>query len=256
MSVSSRGRGSFSSMRTCRALAQSCLDMLGHSSMAEALIREHEQGGPDLHSLLAGKIYGVSGQAIFEAYGAGDAEAAEQRKLAKAPNFGFPGGMGVDKFVRWAKAAYKVTLTRERAGELREAYLTQWPEIPEFFQLIARIVGDEGEGSIRLPRSGRVHGGKWFTEMCNLMFQGPAADGAKAAFYETQKRCYSVKDSALYGSRGVAFIHDEILIETPRDRAPAALAELVELMKTTMRLRATPDIPVAVDAGILERWGG
>lgn len=238
-----------------RTLAQSCIDLLGHSSMAEALIREAEQGGPDLHSLLAGKIYGVSGDEIFAAYNAGDKEAAEKRKLAKAPNFGFPGGMGVDKFVAWAKAAYKVILTPERARELKEAYLSQWPEIPEFFQLIGEIVGDNGEGAIRLPRSGRVHGGKWFTEMCNLMFQGPAADGAKAAFYETQKRCYTVRDSALFGSRGVAFIHDEILIETPEDRAEAAKAELEELMKSVMREKATPNIPVAVDAAIMQRWG-
>ncbi len=238
-----------------RTLAQSCLDLLGHSSMADALIREHAEGGPDLHSLLAGKVYGIDPAKIFAAYNAGDETAAEQRKLAKAPNFGFPGGMGVNKFVAWAKAAYKVSLTVERASELREAYLEQWPEIPEFFRLISEIVGEAGEGSIRLPRSGRVHGGKWFTEMCNLMFQGPAADGAKAAFYETQKRCYAVKDSALYGARGVAFIHDEILVECPRDRANAAKTELVELMIQQMRLKATPDIPIAVDAACMEGWG-
>ncbi len=239
-----------------RTLAQSCLDLLGHSSMAEALKREAMEGGPDLHSLLAGRIYGEDPLAIFNAYNAGDKEASEKRKLAKAPNFGLPGGMGVDKFVMWAKAAYKVVITKERGIELKRAYLEQWPEIPEFFRVIGEIVGEEGEGAIRLPRSGRVHGGKWFTEMCNLMFQGPAADGAKAAFYEVTRRCYAVPSSALYGSRPVAFVHDEILAESPRDRAQAAMEEMVEIMKTCMQAKATPDIPVAVDAGLMERWGG
>lgn len=239
-----------------RTLAQSCLDLLGHSSMADALRSEALNGGPDLHSLLAGRIYGEDPLAIFRAYNAGDKEAAEKRKLAKAPNFGLPGGMGVPKFVRWAKTAYKVVISEERGHELKRAYMEQWPEIPEFFDIIAQIVGEDGEGAICLPRSRRVHGGKWFTEMCNLMFQGPAADGAKAAFYETQKRCYAVKDSALYGSRGVAFVHDEILLESPRDRAPAAKIELEEIMKSVMKEKATPDIPVAVDACIMERWGG
>ncbi len=239
-----------------RTLAQSCIDLLGYSSMADALRKEHNEGGPDLHSLLAGRIYGEDPLAIFNAYNAGDKDAAEKRKLAKAPNFGLPGGMGVDKFVTWAKAAYKVILTRERGEELKRAYLEQWPEIPEFFRIIAEIVGEEGEGSIRLPRSGRVHGGKWFTEMCNLMFQGPAADGAKAAFYEVTRRCYVVKTSALYGSRPVAFVHDEILLESPIDRAKAAMDEMVHVMKEQMSLKAVPDIPVAVDAGIMERWGG
>lgn len=239
-----------------RTLAQSCLDLLGHSSMAEALRREHNEGGPDLHSLLAGRIYGEDPLAIFNAYNAGDKEAAEKRKLAKAPNFGLPGGMGVPKFVKWAKTAYKVVISEERGHELKRAYLEQWPEIPEFFEIIAQIVGEEGEGAIRIPRSGRVHGGKWFTEMCNLMFQAPAADGAKAAFYEVTRRCYVVKTSALYGSRPVAFVHDEILLESPIDRAKAAMEEMVQVMKDQMAKWAVPDIPVAVDAGIMERWGG
>ncbi len=87
------------------------------------------------------------------------------------------------------------------------------------------------------------------------MFQAPAADGAKAAFYEVSKRCYAVKSSALYGSRPVAFVHDEILLESPRDRAKAAMDEMVSVMKSEMARCAVPDVPIAVDAGIMERWG-
>lgn len=236
-----------------RAWAQAQLDMFGESVMAEALWREHRDAGPDLHSLLAAEIFNEDPQALFEAYKAGDTVADDKRKLAKAPNFGFPGGMGAKKFVDFARAAYKVVLTEQRAYELKAAWARQW-KAGRFFDFMGQMQKADGKIDIRLTRSGRIHGGKYFPEACNLTFQGPSADGAKAALYEVQRRSRIQRDSALYGTRAVAFVHDEILIEAPRDRAKAAEKELCEVMVNEMK-KHLPDVPVVVEAGISERWG-
>ena len=38
--------------------------------------------------------------------------------------------------------------------------------------------------------SGRVRGGCRFTQMCNTLFQGLAADGAKKALWDITRECY------------------------------------------------------------------
>lgn len=237
-----------------RTLAQSCLDLVGYSRMAEALIEEERTKGPDLHSRLAAQVFNTTPEAFFARYKAGEPEAIEQRIAGKCANFGIPGGMGADKFSLWAKQAYQITVSREQAVHLKRGFFETWPEVRELHQIISGMTGQGGEGSMRFPRSGRVHGAKWFSELCNLTFQGPAADGAKAATFEVSRRCYTVKSSALYGSYIVGMIHDELLLESPADRAEAAKAELCEVMISEMRRVACPDVPVAVSAKILDRW--
>jgi DNA polymerase-1 len=237
-----------------RTLAQSCLDIVGYSRMAEALWEEHKTKGPDLHCRLAAAIYRTTPEEVFARYKAKDEQAAEQRTLAKAGNFGLPGGMGVDKFTLWAKTAYGLDIPHEQAVMLKRGYFEQWPEVKELHQYVAGLTAQDGEGQIYFPRSGRTHGGKWFTELCNLTFQGPAADGAKAAFAEVSRRCYTLKSSALYGSYPVAFIHDEILLESPTSRQDDARAELERVMIEEMQRVSTPDIPIEVEAKVMDRW--
>jgi DNA polymerase I-like protein with 3'-5' exonuclease and polymerase domains len=237
-----------------RAWAQAQLDLLGESEMAAALWAEYEGGGPDLHTLLAAEIYDLDPSVLFARVKAGDKEADDMRKLAKAGNFGLPGGMGVDNFINFARAAYKVSLDPERATTIKTAWLKRW-KAQDFFRTMKSMQDPiEQLIDIRLKRSQRVHGRKRFTEACNLTFQGPSADGAKLAVYETQKRTRLAKDSALYGSRVVAFIHDELLLEIPKDRGQAAAKELEEIMIKAMQIHI-PDVPITVDAGVVEKWG-
>jgi hypothetical protein len=52
------------------------------------------------------------------------------RQNAKAINFGYPGGLGADKFVAYARAQYGVTLTREQAQAFKAKLITEiYPEL-------------------------------------------------------------------------------------------------------------------------------
>jgi DNA polymerase I-like protein with 3'-5' exonuclease and polymerase domains len=51
----------------------------------------------------------------------------------------------------------------------------------------------------------------------------------------------------------VLFIHDEIILETPKEKASAAGDELARLMVEAMRL-CIPHLPMGVDPWISSKW--
>ena len=122
----------------------------------------------------------------------------------------------------------------------------------DYFKHISSIVGGD-RGTVEQFVSKRVRGGVQFTQAANSYFQGLAADGAKAALFEVSRRCYTSPESALFGSRPIMFIHDEIIMESPFDKAPEAAEELAAVMKTTMA-RYTPDIPIKTTVALMGRW--
>lgn len=99
----------------------------------------------------------------------------------------------------------------------------------------------------------------------NSYFQGLTADGAKAAMWEIAKECYGVasgegattryaaRQSPLYGSRMVLFLHDEFILESPEARASGAAERLGEIMVDQMK-RYLPDVPVSASPVITRTW--
>ncbi len=70
--------------------------------------------------------------------------------------------------------------------------------------------------------SHRTRGMVPYTAACNTFFQGLGADGAKAALWDVTLRCYADETSPLYACRPVNFVHDQILMEVPLERAHEA----------------------------------
>ncbi len=231
-----------------RCLAQVLLHVVGWSKMAEAL-----QNGRELHLSLAAQIIGISYEEAVERKG--DKDVKDARQLAKVGNFGFPGGMGPEKLVDFARASYGLRLTVEQCERLRSDWFSAFPEMREYFQWVSREIGSAGRnrmGSIT-QLGGRIRGGVGFTDGANTMFQGLGADVGKDACWEVARECYSVKESPLYGSRPVVFVHDELGLEVPEKKASEALARLETVMKDSMR-KFLPDIPAEVSGLLSTVW--
>lgn len=92
--------------------------------------------------------------------------------------------------------------------------------------------------------TGRLRAGVKYTEARNTPFQGLAADGAKLALWELHKR----------DQRIVAFIHDEILIEVPEDRAEEAAQEAADVMCRSMEQVLFPGVPCSCEWAIGNSW--
>lgn len=264
-------------------LAQVLCDLYGaQSSAMAAALRE----GKELHLLLAGEILGLDYAETERRYRAKDPEVKEARQLAKAGNFGFPGGLGARNFVRFAKATYGVILcsggsqaqqqhNQERDDEglcvacieagkhLKERWLTRFPEMRDYFRDMGRLVERAGGGAeIEQLRSLRVRGGVGYCDGCNTYFQGIVADGAKAAGWLIAKEAYADPTSPLYRAqaRTVAFVHDEFLLEAIDDLhlgadsvCRAAAARVSALMVQGMQVFC-PDVPIRADAHLMRRW--
>ena len=231
-----------------RAWAQACLDLVHESQMAEALRR-----GEDLHLSLAALIMGVSVGDAVQAYKQGSKEVEDWRQQCKIANFGFPGGMSARTFVEYC-GAQGFVMTEEKARQLHEAWKERWPEHKAYFNHVQATLGATGEGTIEQLRSGRIRGGLSFCEAANSYFQGLAADGAKEALFRVQAECYAnPTKTPLYGCRPVVFMHDEIIMEVPTDRADAAAARLAQVMIEGMS-KYIVDVPVTATPVAMRRW--
>lgn len=250
-----------------RSHAQNCLELVGWSKMADALVEQHRSGGPDLHLRLAANIINMDPYEAKARYLEGDPDVKEARQFAKVPNFGFPGGLGARSMVAYAAgqmskaqhARWFGTSTEEQlrsAQRIREIWFQTYPENRDYFRACAEMVDEStGEGTIRQLMSNRVRGGARFTSICNGFFQGRVADAMKEALFNLADECYSsAVGSVLYGSRPGMFLHDEPIVEHPDDATLTARAERQRQIVVDALCRWMPSIPCTSTAVAMRRW--
>jgi hypothetical protein len=231
-----------------RVLAQVLLDQLGGSRLADFY---KEDPTFDPHTYMACQRLGIEyteGQARKKAK---DSEFKSVRQIMKACDFGFPGGMASHTFVEFCKG-YKIEMTEKQAEELKDFFFTQFPEISKYHRKVSNTVSNHA-GQGYLARAHRVTGNRSFCQLANFYFQGLASEGGLTAFSNVSWACYANPKSPLYGSRPLLFIHDEIVLESPLERAHDAAIELKRVMEVSM-CRYTPDIPSLAEPALALRW--
>lgn len=232
-----------------RALAQVCLKLFGRSKLAEVL-----NSGQDPHLMVACTILGISYEEAIRRNEEQDDLVDGARQTGKVANFGFPGGLGIESLILFAKRSYKVTLTVDEAKKLKEVWIETFPEMGLYFAYIGEMTAKNVEGFAAIEQlfTKRIRSQIPFTVACNTLFQGLGADATKSAGWLISKACYIEKDSPLYGCRIVNFIHDEFLLECPEHMAHAAVMELKRLM-ILGALEYFPDVPPTVSKPLVAR---
>jgi DNA polymerase-1 len=254
-------------------LAQVCYELIGFSKLGDAI-----NAGLDPHLDFAASILGITYAEAERRYAADDPQLIEMRQASKAANFGYPGGLGADSFREYARATYKVVLSKSEAEKLRAQFYTKWPEVGHFHKGIGKMSDRSHEFTIEQLYSKRKRAGCTFTSGANSFFQGLAADGAKLAGWEIMKECYlenphdmprpervigPIREAAerlrlrgpspLYGSRPVVFAHDEVIAESREDEAPEAADRMAKVMIECMQIY-TPRVKIRSEAVITRRW--
>lgn len=228
-----------------RALAQVVTEKVGYSVLGD-VIRE----GKDPHLMFAAQLMGRTYEYVWEHRK--EKAVKELRQIAKAANFGYPGGLGAESFVAFAKG-YGITLTLAESQHLRDQWFKTFPEMKKYFEQISEEIGSIGEATIRTIGSGRLHGARGFCQAANLYFQGMVADGAKRAGWFISYECYVDESSPLFGSRIAMFLHDEFILEVPLANVHAAAKRLEELMIIGMS-HFIKVVPVTCTAAAMYRW--
>lgn len=230
-------------------LAQACIDLLGGSTLAEVI-----NAGEDPHVKMASEMLGITFEEGKKLKKSGDPEFKETRQTAKILNFGLPGGLGVDSLVGHMRK-HNVFISRDEAARLKGNWFKAWPEMPEYFKRAgdATVSGSVSLVQLRSLRVRKIIGSRAYSQWCNSWFQGLAADGAKAALWKVSRECYVEPSSALYGSRSIVFMHDEILAEVPEWRAHDAAYRLRDVMVTEMQ-RFVPNVKVNAEPALMRAW--
>lgn len=232
----------YSSLELCTA-AQQCLEIIGSSKMADRI-----NAGEDLHRATADVLV-----ARFPDVAA--MEPGKQRKFAKPPNLGIPGGMGAKTLSNYAHAM-GVHMPEEIAGPVREVWLDEYPEFREYFRFVEKAFKThedaEGRGrfAYRSPR-GMFRPNCTFSEACNgSALQTRAAEGNKTALIAVWVQMMLGK---LPGCFLVDFIHDELLLEIQETVWQERTAQVQQLMVASMQV-LVPDVRITTEATAMRRW--
>jgi len=208
----------------------------------------------------------------------------EERRAAKAFNFGLIYGMTAETFRHYAETNYGVKMTLEEADAAREAFFKTYPGIAAWHARQKRkIYEDNFEDFWRheysrgfylekrpctrtltkrlrvwptVERERRGGTGKYrckagsVTEIFNTPDQGTGADILKLAMALLYRR---LLERGWEDVKLVATVHDELVLEAPEGLAREAAVLLKETMEEAGR-KLLPDVPVEVEVGVGDSW--
>jgi len=210
--------------------------------------------GQDIHMTMAMRMTGKPAHLVTK----------DERKKAKAVNFGFLYGMGWLKFISTAWENYGVVVTEEEAKAFRKAFFDEFPLLMRWHakqRMMAHKYGrvESPIGRVRhLPDINSSDSGvvkEAERQAINSPVQSFASDMAVMALVLIDKE---LKRRGLR-ARSVGTVHDAINFECPEDE----LEEVVPLIKHYMEnvpleewFGVHLDIPIIGDVKIGRRWGG
>lgn len=181
------------------------------------------------------------------------------RKYGKTNGLSFPGGQGVETFVKTSKKSYDIIISFDEAKQMRDVWFATYPEMRDVFKVINKLQAnpDDPFSYGYQTAYGMIRRGASFAAGANgYLLQSISAEGAKTAFWNVTREMYDpTKSSILYGSRALGFIHDEIFGEVLDDaQAEAKVERVAKVMVDSMRI-IMKDVAVKAQPCLMrKRW--
>lgn len=210
--------------------------------------------GADIHLATASSVLGIPMSQVTK----------DDRKKAKAVNFGFVYGMGWRKFIQTAFEKYGAVFTEEEARAVREAFFEQFSGLQPWHQKQRRLVNQYGRvqspiGRVRhLPDIYSPDEGvraEAERQAINSPVQSFGSDMAVLSMVEINKkfRKHKIKGHC------IGLVHDAINFEIRDDHVGRALP----IIKTTMedvrplekKFGIHVDVPIIADLKVGQHWG-
>jgi DNA polymerase I len=215
------------------------LRILAHISQDEALLEAFRQG-QDIHRTTAAAVYGIDVADVDY----------NQRRFAKAVNFGLIYGMGAYRLSRDSD------LTLAEAENYIKEYFARFPGIQTYLDQTKELAQRQGyvetllgrrryfpvfQGAGSRNRQARMRAER---EAINHPIQGTAADIIKIAMINLHKRLEP------FGAHMLLQVHDELLLEVPATELDEVRKLVIEIMSGAYEL----DVPLKVDASVGQNW--
>jgi DNA polymerase-1 len=216
------------------------LRVLAHISQDEALLQAFRED-QDIHRTTAAAVYNIPVEKVTY----------NQRRFAKAVNFGLIYGMGAFRLARDSE------LTLAEAEDYIKAYFERFPGINRYLEETKETARNKGYVETLLGRrryfpiflsKNRVN--RQFEmraerEAVNHPIQGTAADIIKIAMIQLHEKL-----EANYQARLMLQVHDELVLEVPEEEMEAVRPLVVETMSGAYQL----DVPLKVEASSGGNW--
>ncbi|GAB6943075.1 DNA polymerase I [Thermus brockianus] len=212
------------------------LRVLAHLSGDENLIRVFQEGR-DIHTQTASWMFGLPAEAIDPL----------RRRAAKTINFGVLYGMSAHRL------SQELGIPYEEAVAFIDRYFQSYPKVKAWIERTLEEGRQRGYVETLFGRrryvpdlNARVKSVREAAERMafNMPVQGTAADLMKLAMVRLFPRLPEV------GARMLLQVHDELLLEAPKERAEEAAALAKEVMEGVWPLA----VPLEVEVGIGEDW--
>jgi DNA polymerase-1 len=216
----------------------------------EALTKTFKEGG-DPHFETASRILGKPREEITK----------EERKMAKAVNFGFLYGMWHKKFRAYADQNYGIQVTLEEAKAYRDAFFRQYKGLEPWHNRQRRLVRNLGyvkspTGRVRhLPTILSTDEGvqaEAEREAINSPVQGFASDLTVLAMVLLHERLDPRK------AKIIGNVHDSIMFQVREEAAEevaAIVKETMENLPIKKLFGYTMTIPIEADVTVSQHWG-
>ncbi len=211
------------------------LRLLAHISGDEGMRAAFLSGG-DFHAETASKVFGVAREDVTH----------EMRRRAKAVNFGIV--YGISPF----SLSQDIGVTQKEAKAYMDAYFTTFPGVRAYMDAVVEKAKADGYVETLYHRrrdlpelTASNFNLRSFGERValNMPIQGTAADIMKLAMIAVWKRLKAERPQA----KLVLQVHDELIVECPKEDAPAVSQLLAEEMEHVAAL----SVPLTADA----HWG-
>lgn len=212
------------------------LRIVAHMAKDEAMLAAF-RAGQDIHTTTAAAIYNIPLDSVTK----------EQRRHAKAINFGLMYGMSAFGLTRTTE------LTLAESEDFVKAYFQQFPGVKKYLDNIRVEAKENGFVETLLGRRryfpllknppNQVLKNREEREAINAPIQGSAADIMKIAMLHIPP---ALAQAGLRG-RMLLQVHDELVLECPRDELNTTIAVIKKEMEDACLL----SIPLTTEA----RWG-
>lgn len=216
------------------------LRILAHMSQDEALLEAFRQD-QDIHRTTAAAVYGIAAEDVTY----------NQRRFAKAVNFGLIYGMGAFRLSRDSE------MTLAESENYIKAYFARFPGIQSYLDATKQMAQKVGYVETLFGRRryfpvfrGSMSGQNrqaWMRaerEAVNHPIQGTAADIIKIAMLRLHEKL------APYRAQLLLQVHDELLLELPEEELDVVRPIMIE----TMMQGAQLDVPLRVGASVGVNW--
>ncbi|MEG0961618.1 MAG: DNA polymerase I [Lachnospiraceae bacterium] len=206
------------------------LRVLAHMSLDENLIQAYREA-QDIHQMTASQVFHIPFDEVTSL----------QRRNAKAVNFGIV--YGISSF----GLSQDLSITRKEAAEYIEKYFETYPRVKEFLESLVVQAKENGFVTTMFGRrrpipelSSSNFMQRSFGERIamNSPIQGTAADIIKIAMIRVNE---VLKEQKL-AARLILQVHDELLIEVPRDEIAKVEAILKQEMEHAVQLAVKLEI--------------